>query len=793
MLKNYLKSVFRNFLHNKVYSLINILGLSLGLACAMLIVLYIKDELSYDRFHEKKDSLFRLTCGIIDKQGKETKYGIAAMVEGPAFRQEVPEIKDFVRVRDDEFIIKNGNETFTEKVLSVDDNFFSVFSFPLIEGNEKTVLSGLNSIVLTKETAIKYFGTADAVGKTLELDINNKFEPFTVSGIAKESPQNSSIKFKILLPFKFHEKTNPETGWLWLSYPTYLVMDPKISLNAVAAKMQKVYDAKAHDEIIEAAKHGDEGIKFKWGAQPMLQMHLDTQTEGTTDASSPVYSYILTGIAIFILLIACINFVNLTVAQSLKRSKEIGIRKVVGGQRSQLIRQFLGESFMLCSIAFILAIIIAQSVLPLFNNLANKNLSLSYLLDFKLVESFIGLFLLTGLSAGFYPALVLSAFDPVKTLYNRGAFSGKNYLSKSLVVVQFALATFLIITTLFIYAQFDFLTHTEIGYNDKNLLEVNVGQGMNKPLMDLFKNEFAKQPGVTMVAPRMGGEWITRAKASGKEFDVKYEHIDENYLPTLQLPLLAGRNFSKNFPADSTHSVLVNEEFAKEAGWKDPIGKTVDFLNGNPCSFTVVGIVKDFHFESLKEKIKPQLFSAEQNLPFGKFYIRINAANIPGTLKAIEKTYRTLIPNHPFQYAFKDDLNYKNYEAENKWKQIISSSAILTIFISCIGLFGLTMLTVQKRTKEIGVRKVLGANVMQVSTLVSRNFIALVFIAFIIAIPAAWYATSKWLQNFAYRIDIHWWVFALASLLTVIIALITVSFQSIKAAVANPVKSLRTE
>jgi putative ABC transport system permease protein len=535
MLKNYFKTAWRNLSRNKALSFINIAGLSIGLACCMLIFLYTKDEVSYDRFHEKKDSLFRLTCGIIDKQGKETKLGLAAMVEGPAFKQEIPEIKDFVRVKEDEFIIKNANEAFTEKVLFVDDNFFSVFSFPLLEGNAKTVFSALNSIVLAKETAIKYFGTADAVGKTLELDINNQFQPFTVSGIAKESPQNSSIKFRMLLPFKFHEKTDPETGWLWLSYPTYLVMGPKTNLAAVAAKMQKVYDAKAHDEIIDAAKHGDEGIKFKWGAQPMIQMHLDTQTEGTSDASSPVYSYILTGIAIFILLIACINFVNLNVAQSLKRSKEIGIRKVVGGQRGQLIRQFLGESFMLCSIAFLLAIIIAQSVLPLFNNLANKNLSLSYLLDFKLVASFIALFLLTGLAAGFYPAMVLSGFDPVKTLYSRSSFSGKNYLSKSLVVVQFALATFLIITTLFIYAQFDFLTHTDLGYNDKNLLEVNVGQGRNRPLMDLFKNEFAKQPGVAMVAPRMGGEWFTRAKAAGKEFDVKYEHIDENYLPTLQL------------------------------------------------------------------------------------------------------------------------------------------------------------------------------------------------------------------------------------------------------------------
>ncbi len=793
MFKNYFKIAWRNILRNKALSFINISGLSIGLACCMLIFLYTKDEVSFDRFHEKKDSLFRLTCKIIDsRDGKESNYGLAAMVEGPAFKQEVPEIKDFVRVKDDEFIVKKGKETFTDKALFVDDNFFSVFSFPLIYGNAKTVLSELNSIVLTEETAIKYFGSANSIGKTLELEVNNKFEPFTVTGIAKESPQNSSIKFTMLLPFKFHEKTDPETGWLWLSYPTFFVIDPNANLKAVLAKIQKVYESKALDEMLDAKKHGDD-VKFIWGVQPMLQMHLDTETQGTNEVSSPVYSYILTGIAIFILLIACINFINLTVAQSLKRSKEIGIRKVVGGQRSQLIRQFLGESFMICSIAFVFAIILAQSILPLFNNLANKRLSLSYLLDFKLVASFIALFLLTTLAAGFYPALVLSGFDPVKTLYNRSKFSSRNYLSKGLVVVQFALATFLIITTIFIYRQFDYLTHTDIGYNDKNLLQVDVGQGRNKALMDVFKNEFAKQPGVTMVAPRMGGEWVTRAKVAEKEIDVKYEHIDENYLPTLQIKLVAGRNFSKDFPADSTSSVLINEAFAKEMGWKQPIGKTVTFLNGSSCNLTVVGVVKDFHFNSLKEKIFAQLFSSNQSLPFGKFYIRVNPGNTPQTLKAIEKTYRSLVPNHPFQYAFKDDLNYKNYEAEYKWKQIITWSAVLTIFISCIGLFGLTMLSIQKRVKEIGVRKVLGASIFQVSALVSKNFIALVLIAFLIAIPASWYTTNKWLQNFAYHIDIHWWVFAFASLLTIMIALVTISFQAIKAAIANPVKSLRSE
>ena len=792
MIRNYLIIALRNLLRNKVLSFINITGLSIGLACCLLIFLYTKDELSYDRFHAKGDQLYRITCQIKEKEGDVRKFGIGGQTQAPSFKAAIPEIKEFVRVQERDFTIKRGNETFEDKASWVDNNFFSVFSFPLITGDPKSVLSGMNSIVLTDESAIKYFGTKDAVGKTLELEIGDKFEPFIVSGIARRSPENSSIKFKMLLPFSYLEEHDKDEGWMFLSYPSYLVMDAHVNQQAVAAKMKQVYQTKAKDQIIDEHKHGGDAV-FTWGVQPLREVHLDTTVLYTDNGSDPIYSYILSGIAIFILLIACINFINLTVAQSLKRSKEIGIRKVIGGQRKQLMKQFLGESFLLCFIAFLFAIVLAELVLPVFNQLSNKRLSLDYLIDTKLVLCFIGLFLVTGFIAGFYPALVLSGFDPVKTLYNRSRFTGKNYLSKSLVVIQFALATFLIITTIFIYSQFDYITHKELGYNDKNLISVEVGRHRDMKLMGLFKNEFSKLPGAVMVAPRMGGEWGTRSKANGKDIDIRYEHIDEDYLPTLQVPVLSGRNFSTAFPADSTNSVLVNEAFAAAAGWKDPVGKTVDFLNGQDVKLTIVGLVKDYHYASLKEKIGPQLFSVQPWLPFGRFMVRINPVNASRTINDIEKIFHRLVPNHPFNYVYQDQSNIKNYEAELRWKKIITLAAILTIFISCIGLFGLTTLAIQKRTKEIGVRKVLGASVMQVSALVSRNFIALVFIAFLFAIPAAWFAAGKWLENFAYRINMSWWVFALAAVLTVVIALITVSFQSIRAAIANPVKALRSE
>jgi putative ABC transport system permease protein len=350
MIISYFKIAWRNIKRNKLLSFINISGLSIGLACCMLIFLYTKDEASFDGFHTQKDNLYRITCRIIGEQDKvENKYGLAAMVQGPAFKEGIPEIKEFVRVQDREFIIKKGNETFNDRAVWVDENFFSVFSFPLIEGDAKSALTDIHSIVITDETAVKYFGTKNAIGKTLEIEINEKFESFTVSAIAKQAPQNSSIKFKILLPFKYLEEKDPENGWLWLSYPTYLVLHPNANLSAVTAKMKTVYDLKAKDEIIDAKKYGNNDL-FIWGIQPFLDMHLDPSFWGTPEASNPIYSYILSGIAAFILLIACINFVNLSIGQSLKRSKEIGVRKVVGGQRWQLIRQFMGESFLLCFI-----------------------------------------------------------------------------------------------------------------------------------------------------------------------------------------------------------------------------------------------------------------------------------------------------------------------------------------------------------------------------------------------------------------------------------------------------------
>jgi putative ABC transport system permease protein len=679
----------------------------------------------------------------------------------------------------------------------VDANFFSVFSFPLLRGDAKTCLLQPRSVVLSEDAAKKQFGTTDAVGKIMMLKDNNEFVPYAVAAVAKRCPQNSSIKFDVLLPLVISAADyNQSENWFNFFLNTFVVLDPKAGIASVETKMQRFYEEDSREALkIVTEKYGPIGQKSKYLLQPFAAMHLSKELppqNGLADASNPMYSYILSGIALFILLIACINFVNLTVARSLKRAREIGIRKVVGSNREQLIVQFLGESFVLCFIAFLMALVIVQLVLPMFNDLSNKALSLSYLFDAKLIAGYIILFIVTSLLAGFYPALVLSGYNPVQTLYSRFTLAGKNYLQKSLVVLQFALASFLIIATITIYSQFNYLANEKLGYDDSNLVMINKS-GLTRDEAKLLRNELMENPDVIGVSSKNGGNWFTVAKVNGDStISFSYETIDESHLPLLKIPLVEGRNFSAAYPSDSSHSILVNESFVKKAGWKHPVGEQVNFWYNNE-KYTVVGVVKDYHFESLNQTIRPQLFTMKAGNEYGMAYIKIKPKTTTSSLKHIQATFKKLFPVNPYSYTFKDQENLKSYETEAKWKQIMLFGAILTIFISCIGLFGLSVLSAEKRTKEVGIRKVLGASVNSIVTILSKDFLKLVMLAMIIAIPVAWIVAGKWLEHYPYRIALSWWMFAAAGILVIFIALATVSFQAIKAALSNPVKSLRTE
>lgn len=767
----------------------------------MLILLYVKDEVSYDRFHKNVNNIYRIVTQAIDKNGgKGRKDPNTGNLQGPRFAQNIPEIKYFVRVQSGDENIKNGSEVKDQDLLYVDSTFFDVFSFPLIAGDGHTCLKDPSSVVLSEDAAKKQFGTTDAVGKIVMMKDDSVFVPHKVTAVAKKCPQNSSIKFDVLLPIKVSkdDATNSE-NWFNFFLNTFVVLNPHANIQGVESKMNRFYNEDSKDALTSLkAKFGDE--VDNWKSSYMLQhfpdMHLSTELppqNGLSDSSNPMYSYILSGIALFILLIACINFVNLTVARSVKRSKEIGIRKVVGSNRKQLIIQFLGESFLLCIIAFGLAILLVQLILPVFNSLSNKALALSYLFDAKLIGGYLLLFILTSLLAGFYPALVLSGYSPVQTLYSRFNLGGKNYLQKSLVVLQFALASFLIIATFTIYKQFNFLTNEKLGYDDNNIVTVH-NNFKTHDAAELFKHELLNDPNIISVAPRNGGSWGTIAKISNDStINFDYETIDESYFPTLKIPLLQGRNFSQDFPSDSSNSILVNESFVKKAGWKNAVGQVINFWYDNSKKYTVIGVVKDYHYQPLNQKIAPQVFTMKKTNNYGMVYIKIKPNTAASSLQTIQKTFKQLYPLTPYSYTFKADDNLKSYEAESKWKQIMLFGAILTIFISCIGLFGLSVLSAEKRTKEIGIRKVLGASVRKVVTILSKDFLKLVAIALIISIPLAWLAINKWLENYPYRISPDWWLFASAGILVIFIALITVSFQAIRAANADPVKSLRTE
>jgi putative ABC transport system permease protein len=798
MFSNYIKIALRSLARQKLFSFINIFGLSLGLAACMLIMLYAKDEWSFDRFQANGPQLYRLVRDEFDKDKRlVSKDGSSGMVPGPAFAREIPEITQMCRFQGEKLPVKVGNQVFDQEGHYTDSNFFAMFSFPLLKGDPQRALMDPYSVVLSKETAIKLFGTEDVYGKTLELPLgdNRAFVPFTVTGLLPESPFNSSIRLTMLLPMSLNTRDNGgDDQWINFYLNTFFLLHPNADTAAIHQKMATVYAKLAAPQIKEAAEKYNFSNTFHYKLQPFGDMHLSTEYtafNGLNGASNPIYSKILSGIALFILLIACINFVNLSIARSLKRAKEIGVRKVAGSTRQQLVLQFLGESLLLTTLAFLLALLLVQGILPFFNTVANKQLALSYLFDVPLLLGFFSLLLLTAFLAGFYPALVLSGFDPAESLYNRTRYAGKNYLARGLMVLQFTLATFLIVATMTIYAQFNYLTTRPLGYNDKNLLSFRTGR-LNAMELNQFRTELLKIPAVKQVTARQGGMWFTMARVDGKDIDFGQEIVDDHYFETLGVPLVKGRAFSAAYPGDSVASVMVNESFVKKAGWTDPIGKEVDFFYRNH-KYRVIGVVKDFHYESLLGEIRPQLYTKDPQFQYGQVFARLETAQLSQAVTSVEMLFKQQFPLVPWQYIFKDEENRNQYASEQRWKQIIGFGAILTILISCFGLFGLATLSAEKRRKEIGIRKVLGASAGSVAGKLSVDFLKLVLLSALIALPASWWAANRWLENYPFRISLGAWIFVGALGMVLVIALATVLFQSIRAALANPVNALRSE
>ena len=807
MLKNYLQLPIRHLWQSKLYSMINVIGLSVGITAVLLAVLYWKNEHRFDNFHANNPNIYRITTTLVEgKKDKITTVGGTGQVQGPAFKAEVPELQKYVRIMGGDIYsdVNANNKTLRLQSLFVDETFFDVFSFHLLRGNPKNVLSDVGAVVVTESAARKFFNSIDVVGKLLQIDADPSFErlgkPIVISGVVEDPPNNSSLQFDALFTFKFMHLSFEDTNWLNAYLGTFVLLHPDADIHLTEQKLNKSYSIHAKEQLAANFKTYGYDPQISYGLQPMTDVHLNplmgangNAEGGIINGSSPVYSYVFMGIALFILLMATINFINISIANSLKRAKEVGVRKIAGGSRRQIIMQFLNESAILCFIAFLFSLVLINILLPLFNNLSGKQILFSEAFDAKLLGSFIVVLFAITLFTGFYPAYVLSRFKPSEVLYNKQKLSGRNLFGRGLVVIQFSLAVFLLIATIIYYDQMDYIRTKDLGYNPNQVIRTGVGGDRDyKSIINFLKNELAKEPSIKLIS--FGNEGYSEdLQVNGHTFKGFYKNIDENYLPALEIPLIAGRNLSRSFPTDTKEGAIVNEAFVKASGIEYPVGKSIKMNRYYDSAMkTIVGVVRDFHFGSLREPIKPMMMYMSE-VPDGSMWVKFEKSKQKEAMAVLERIYKKAMPNASYQYSFLDELNARQYLQEQRWQRVISIATILTFIICALGLFGLAHLSTNQRIKEIGIRKVLGASVTQIVALLSGDFLKLILISFLISAPISWIVMNKWLQDYAYRVNISWWVFALAGSLAVVIALLTVSFQAIKAAIANPVKSLRTE
>jgi putative ABC transport system permease protein len=674
----------------------------------------------------------------------------------------------------------------------VDPNFFNVFSFKLIHVNPKTVLKDVGSVVITEKTALKFFNSTNVVGKILHMEADPSADrlgkPLVISGVVENPPKNSSIQFDVLHPFSFMQLSFEDTNWLNTYLGTFVVLNPKADTSLVIKKFNQVHARNAQEQI----KDNGYDPETSYGLQPITDIHLNPLNTGgeggAINYSNPLYSYVFLGIALFILLMASINFVNISIASSLKRAKEVGIRKVTGSRQSQIIIQFLGESAILCVAAFLLAILLMLILLPVFNELANKKIEIREIFEWKLIVSFVIVLLLNILLSGLYPAYILSNFKPTEVLYSKQKLSGGGFLGQSLVVVQFALAAILLISSIVFYQQMNYVRTKDLGYNPYQVIRSYIsGNRETEPIAEFIKNEATKEPSIVQVSfgDERGGNYKT--KVNQRIVKSTYQTIDQNYLAVLGIRLKEGKNLS------ARQEVIVNEAFVKAAALVNPIGtlvKTEDFFIKSPAR--IVGVVKDFHFGSLRNRITPLVMTAN-DVYYGGIWLKIDKNRQQEGIKAFEKIYRKALPNAVFEYNFMDELNNREYLQEQRWQKIVGFATLLSMLLCGMGLFGLTHLAIQQRTKEIGIRKVLGASVTGIVALFSKAFLKLVLLSVVVASPIAYYLMDQWLRNFAYRIPISWGAFGYTTLIIMLTSFLTISYQAIKAALMSPVNSLKSE
>jgi putative ABC transport system permease protein len=794
MIKNYFKIALRNLWKHKAFSIINITGLSIGITACFFIFMYVGFELSYDNMHSKADRIYRLVTDI--KTPTETiNTGVTAWPFAPNIKNDFPAVESFVRISGGSFLVRKGNVKFQEERSAfADSTFFKVFDFKLVKGDPKTALSEIATIVFSESAAKKYFGNTDPMGQTVL--ITGDAIPAKVTGIMKDIPENSQIKADMLISMvsltqKFNKGLDNQWGNFGAS--SYLLLKPGTNPKTLEAQLPAFLERR------NGAEEKKQQMFFKLLLEPLKTVYLYSKRNGQ-ESGSITNVYVFGIVAIFILLIACVNFVNLTTARSVERAKEVGIRKVVGAERSQLASQFIGESVVLCLIAFLLTIVLSVLFLPLFNQLAGKTISAGIFSNWYYVTLLFITSVGIGLIAGLYPALVLSAFLPVSVLKGRFSSGTKgNALRKTLVIAQFTISIALIIGTIIVYTQMSFMQNRDLGFTKDQMLILDTN---GDPAGNALKEAIATIPSVKSTANSSsvpgGGNPGAYSEIENKKGDLQIANldlyfVDWDYVNQFKIKLVAGRAFSRGFGTDTAQAMLLNEAAVKLFGYSSPQQAVGRRFKQWGREGKIVGVMKDFHFRSLQEVIKPLSMRIElKNL--GLISVKISSQNTPATLAAIESKWKTFIPNRPFSYYFLDEFFDRQYRAEQRFGKLFLNFAVLAIFISCLGLLGLASYSTLQRTREIGIRKVLGATVPGIVNLLSKDFLILVAISFLVASPLAGiFMNYYWLKGFAYRIDESWWIFAIAGILALVIALGTISFQAIRAATSNPVKSLRSE
>lgn len=818
MFKNYIKIAFRNLIKNKTYSSINILGLSIGVACCLLILLYLTNEFSYDKFHDNSDQIYRAWAHEDYGDGSIYWNTVTPLRLKESIEENIPEAESIVRryIYTDLVKVDEESEGFSEPIQMVDPEFFNMFDFELLKGNSNSVFSQLSNVVLTPKSANRFFGTDDVLGKTLLVKMGDQFEPLTVSGIIEDYPTNSSIEYELLIPLENGRKMFGEqtyTGWFSVIAETFVQLQEEITLEEVQPKLVNMMKSELGDRWEES--------QYTVDLQPISDIRLNTSVpSGIASVTDPTYLYILSGIAILVLLIACVNFMTLSISRSTSRAKEVGIRKTIGADRTHLMYQFWGEALLMTLMALIIGLFFSELLLPYFNDLSGTNLSISF--SVRTISLFLLLTAFISFTAGIYPAVILSSFKPVEVLKGKIQVKGeKSIFRTGMVVFQFTLSIFLIASTLIISDQLNFLRSKDLGFQKNHIVILDVDDNPDQETgflglseranrkTELLKSQLSSIPEVQELATSLytpaDNSWMSAdyRDTEDKLHGFKVNIVDHLYSDLMEFKFINGRNFSEEITSDARQAVIVNKAFVDDHDWDDPLNAQLP--NPDFWDHEIIGVVENFNFASLKTEVEPLamvidpriIFSGIDNLDLSRsspsITLKIAPQNVPNTLSEIESAWGIISPGESFNITFLDQAVDSQYRQEERLSKIVSFGSSFAIIIACLGLFGLASLLVVRKTKEIGVRKVLGASSKGIILLVNKEFTKLLIIAFLLAVPITWYSMSVWLKEFAFQTEISIWTIALSGGISILVAWITVGYQSFKATTINPVESLKGE